>query len=110
MSTKLWVLVDNRIGNANQAIELAEKLGEEFEIKYIEYNSFAKLPSYLLNLFPIHIKKHVLSELIDEKIPDLIISSGRRTAALAVYLKRLSGDSSKIVQIMRPNLEPREFE
>ncbi len=110
MNPKLWVLVDNRVGNTNHALELAGKLGVKFEIKHIEYNSFAKLPSYLLNFSPIHIKKHILSKLKNEKIPDLIMSSGRRIAPLAVYLKRLSGNSSKIIQIMRPNLEPREFE
>jgi mitochondrial fission protein ELM1 len=46
---RAWVLVDNRIGNANQAIELAEKLGETFEIKHIEYNAFGKLPNALLS-------------------------------------------------------------
>jgi len=110
MNPKLWVLVDNRVGNANQAIDLAKKLKEKFEIKYIEYNCLAKLPNYLLNLFPIYIKGHVLLKLKNEKIPDLIISSGRKTALLALYLKRLSGNSSKIIQIMHPNLKPEEFE
>lgn len=107
---KVWVLVDSRIGNANQAIELAEKLGEKFEIKYIEYNSFGKLPNSLLSLFPIHVKKSILSKLKEEIIPDIIISSGRRTASLAVHLKKLSNGKAKIIQIMRPNLNPKEFE
>src|SRR5690606_27431832 len=37
-------------------------------------------------------------------------SAGRRTAVLAVYLKKLSNNKSKIIQIMRPNLEPKAFE
>ena len=48
---KIWVLVDNRIGNANQAIVLAEKLGQPFEIKHINYNHFAKFPNSILSLF-----------------------------------------------------------
>jgi len=107
---RIWVLVDNRVGNANQAIELAEELGASFEIKYIKYNLFARLPSSLLKLFPIHVKESVLKQLKQESFPEIIISSGRRTAALAVHLKKLSGDNSKIIQIMRPNLEPKEFE
>lgn len=108
--SRIWVLVDNRIGNANQAIELAEKLEEKFEIKHIEYNNFAKLPNSLLSLFPIHVKKSILAQLKDKKIPELIISSGRRTASLALHLRKISKGVTKIIQIMRPNLDPKEFE
>lgn len=107
---KIWVLVDNRIGNANQAIVLAEKLGQPFEIKHINYNHFAKFPNSILSLFPIHIKCNILRRLKAENIPDIIISAGRRTAVLAVYLKKISNNKSKIIQIMRPNLEPKAFE
>lgn len=107
---KIWVLVDNRIGNANQAIVLAEKLGQPFEIKHINYNHFAKFPNSILSLFPIHIKCNILRQLKAENIPDIIISAGRRTAVLAVYLKKLSNNKAKIIQIMRPNLEPKAFE
>ncbi|CAN0591762.1 unnamed protein product, partial [Ectocarpus sp. 12 AP-2014] len=107
---KIWVLVDNRIGNANQAIVLAEKLGQPFEIKHINYNHFAKFPNSILSLFPIHIKCNILRQLKAENIPDIIISAGRRTAVLAVYLKKISNNKAKIIQIMRPNLEPKAFE
>ena len=110
MKPKVWVLVDNRIGNANQAIDLAQKLGEDFEIKHVDYNHFAKLPSTLLSIFPVHVKKSVLASFKKENIPEIIISAGRRTAALAVYLKKISNKETKIIQIMRPNLEARDFE
>jgi len=107
---RMWVLVDNRIGNANQAIDLAEEIGEPFEIKQIEYNKFGRLPSSLLSLFPVHVKKSILKQLKKEQLPEIIISSGRRTAALAVHLKKISNNNTKIIQIMRPNLEPKGFE
>lgn len=106
----VWVLVDNRIGNANQAIELAQKIGKEYEIKNIEYNSLGFLPSCLLGIFPIHIKKSVLSNLKKDPLPGVVISAGRRTAALALYLKKLSNGKLKIIQIMRPNIKPTEFD
>lgn len=109
-ASKVWVLVDNRIGNANQAIVLAEKVGEAFETKYIDYNSFGKLPNSMLSWSPIHIKRSILDKLKREKIPNIIISSGRRTAALAVYLKKLSGNKAKIVQIMRPDMDSKQFD
>jgi len=107
---KIWVLIDDRIGNANQAIVLAEKLRQPFAIKHINYNLFARLPNSILALFPIHVKCNILKQLKAENIPDIIISCGRRTAALAVYLKKLSNNKSKIIQIMRPNIEPKAFE
>ncbi|MDG1437279.1 MAG: ELM1/GtrOC1 family putative glycosyltransferase [Rickettsiaceae bacterium] len=109
-STKVWVLVDNRIGNANQATELAESLEEKYEIKHIEYNYFARLPNFLLSLFPICVKRSILNNLKEETIPDIIISSGRRTASLALYLKKRSQGRAKLIQIMRPDINPTEFE
>ena len=109
---KIWVLVDDRMGNANQAIELAETIGQSFEVKKIEYNSFARLPSYLLGIFPIHIKKSVLAKLETQELPDVIISAGRRVAALALYLKKRGQTQKKIkiIQIMRPYVDSNEFD
>lgn len=107
---KIWVLVDNRLGNANQALALADKLADNYQIKKIHYNCLVNLPNFVLGLWPIHIKKSILNELAAEDAPDIIISAGRRTASLAVYLKKLSKNKSKIIQIMRPGLDPSEFE
>ncbi|GAB4169076.1 MAG: mitochondrial fission ELM1 family protein [Rickettsiaceae bacterium] len=111
-SAKVWVLVDNRVGNAHQAIELAEVIGEKFETKKIEYNGFSKLPSYFLGMFPIHVKKSVLLNLKSQTLPEIIISAGRRTAALALHLKKVAKTKGavKIIQIMRPDIDPREFD
>lgn len=109
---RIWVLIDNKIGNANQAIALAQSLGEEFELKNIEYNGFGNLPNYFLGMFPIHVKKSILKELKHDKSEKIIISAGRRTAALAAYLKKISNTENpvKIIQIMRPGIDPREFD
>ena len=85
---KIWVLIDNRIGNANQALALAAKLNVSYQVKNFQYNSFAILPNFLLGLWPIHVKRSVLDELKSQDAPDIIISSGRRTAPLAIYLKK----------------------
>jgi mitochondrial fission protein ELM1 len=109
---QIWVLVDNRVGTANQAIELAEEIGKKFEIKKIEYNYLGKLPSYFLSIFPVHVKKSILLRLQKQQPPEIIISAGRRTAALALYLKKTvkTNKTVKIIQIMRPNINPREFD
>jgi hypothetical protein len=109
MSPKIWVLVDSRVGNSNQAIALADELGEAYETKNIEYNCLAKLPNFILALRPFHVKESTLKELKDQELPAIVISSGRRTAALASYLKKLSGGKLKIIQIMRPDINPGKF-
>jgi uncharacterized protein len=107
--SKIWVLIDNRIGNANQALALANRMGMPFEVKNIQCNKFAKLPNFILSLYPIHVKRSVLTELKSEELPDIIISSGRRTAVLALYLKKISNNKCKIIQIMRPDADPNQF-
>ncbi len=109
-SPKVLVLVDSRLGNANQALALAAKLGIRYQVKNLRYNNFAKLPNFLLRFWPIHIKKSILKELSSREMPDIIISSGRRTASLAIYLKKLSGNTAKIIQIMRPGLDSKKFD
>ncbi|MCC8416589.1 MAG: mitochondrial fission ELM1 family protein [Rickettsia endosymbiont of Gnoriste bilineata] len=107
---KIWVLADSRVGNVNQAIALAEKLGLGYQLKPIEYNFWGKLPNFLLALSPIHVKKQLLQSWEMEGFPDLIISAGRRTASLASYLKHKSAGKVKIVQIMHPNLPFKQFD
>lgn len=106
----ILVLVDKRIGNANQARALADSLSQSHEVVEIEYNHFAHLPNSLLSLWPIHVKRSLLKDLNKRKPPKLIISSGRRPAALAVHLKHVFKGKTKIIQIMRPNISPEEFE
>lgn len=106
----IWVLVDNRTGGANQALALAAKLSPRYQVKNIQYNKFGALPSFVLVSWPINIKKSVLNELESQNPPDIIISSGRRTAALAIYLKKIFNNKIKVIQIMRPGLHPKLFD
>ena len=44
----VWMLADDRPGNVNQALGLAEALGEPFAIKTVGYGQLARLPNWLL--------------------------------------------------------------
>lgn len=106
-SNNIWVLTDFRIGNSVQAIALADSLGEKYEIKKLEYNFFAKLPNFLLGKTIVHIKN---KNILDTKAPPkMIISSGRRCAKVAEYMKSLYPDT-KLIQIMRPDTNPEIFD
>jgi mitochondrial fission protein ELM1 len=110
MSSDIWVLGDYRIGNTNQAIALAKSIGLDYEVKNIEYNIFAKLPNFILQHYPIHINNITLQPLLYQQPPKIMISSGRRTAALALYLKKKLGNIPKIIQIMKPNISFTKFD
>lgn len=107
---KIWVLADDRAGNVNQALALAEKLSFGYQLKHLDYNCLGILPNCLLSLWPINVKNNLLKSWENEGLPDLIISSGRRTAAIASYLKHRSNNKTKIVQIMHPNLPLQQFD
>ena len=106
-SDNIWVLTDFRIGNSVQAIALADSLDEKYEIKNLEYNFFAKLPNFLLGKSIFHIKnKEILKT---DTPPKMIISSGRRCAKVAEYLKSIFPDT-KLIQIMKPSTNPEIFD
>ncbi len=106
----IWVFTDSRTGNNHQAISLAEKLAEEYTVIRLEYNCLAKLPNFLLKYYPIHIKKEILQDITAKPLPSIIITAGRRTAALAFYLKNKLKKEIKLIQIMQPNLSYEVFE
>jgi mitochondrial fission protein ELM1 len=108
-SEDIWVLTDFRTGNAVQAIALAQSLGMNYSIKKIEYNLLAKFPNFLLGSHCAHITYESKQQLITDNPPKLIISSGRRTALVAAYLKR-KYSIVKLVQIMRPNINVNIFD
>ena len=38
MKKSAWLIVDQKVGNANQAIAIAKAMGVNYEIKTLEYN------------------------------------------------------------------------
>lgn len=110
MNSEVWVLQDYKVGNTNQAIALAEEMGLSYETKQIKYNILNKLPNFLLKFYPVHINRLVLKTLITCNAPKIIISAGRRTASLSLYLKKLFGDTPKVVQIMHPRINLEKFD
>lgn len=45
--TKIWIIIDQKIGNANQAIAVANAIGFPYETKEIYYNFLSILPNRL---------------------------------------------------------------
>ena len=98
---RIWVLADDRTGNANQAIGVAEALGLPFEIKRLEYSRWGRLPN-LIRAASLLGVQDAYREGIKPPWPDLVIAAGRRTVPIARYIKRANHQRTFLTHIMWP--------
>jgi mitochondrial fission protein ELM1 len=109
----IWVLSDDRPGNYSQAIGLAEALTKlapsTVEIKKINYNFLARLPNFLKIDGMMGIDSSSKNSLLSSTNhkPDIIISAGRKTAPINLFLKKYY--QARSVQIMNPDLSAVQF-
>lgn len=103
-----WVLDDGRSGNTNQAIALAQALKHPYEVKKVTYNFLRYLPSLFLAKYPIHLSKTTKEDLTKLPAPKYILSAGRKTSIIALYLKNIY-KKAKLIQIMRPACSSSQF-
>lgn len=104
-----WILTDGRPGMVNQCLGLAESI--KTPIKKINitlskpwnWTPPAITPKrlYILSKF---------SEPISPPWPDLLIGTGRKSIALALAIKRLSGGKTFCVQIQNPGSAIKQFD
>ena len=112
---RVWVLDDPRVGTANQAIGIAERLGEPFRRVPMMWNGWT---AHLAGLVPggslagLRQPARRMAEALaggaagvslPEMVrPELVISAGRRSGAVALWMKRQFG--CRIVHCMQPGL------
>ncbi len=108
MSKTVWIIIDEKTGNANQAIAVAKALGYDYEVKKLVYNFLSRLPNRLKfdSLMGINFQ---LSSSLEPPFADIIISSGRKTAAVSNYIKK-NNPSSFVVHMMHPDLPYKNFD
>lgn len=104
----VWIIIDDKPGNANQAIALAKALNVKYEVKQLKYNFLGFLPNWLKFNSLIGIDLDLSSPLVPP-YPQLIISSGRKTAAVSNYIKKHSPNSF-VVHIMNPDMYFNNFD
>jgi hypothetical protein len=98
----IWVLADDRAGNVNQAIGVAEALAQPYKRIDIGYTKYVRLPNVIRRASLLGIDEVSRARLI-APWPDLVIAAGRRSAPVARWIKKQSRGHSKICQIMRPD-------
>lgn len=101
MQKNVWILADNRMGNVNQLLGIAEELQMPFERKDISYNGWVKLPNLLRGATLLGLNKESKARL-QAPWPAVVLSAGRRSFPVARWIKKMSGGKTKIVHMMNP--------
>lgn len=104
MKKTIWMLLDDRRGSVGQALGIAQAIGERLNIveKKIVYNKLAVLPNWLRGKSLLGVNLHQSDSLAGE-YPDVVLSISRRTVPIARYIRHMSNNKTKIVQLMYPD-------
>lgn len=87
-SPRVWALLDDRAGNTAQTRGIAQALGFAFTEIPVTYTRLVQLPNALRRTSFLGIARSTKKALLDMDTPDVIITTGRRLAPLALALKR----------------------
>lgn len=112
---EILILADNRVGTYSQAIALAKYSGLKYKIIFLNYNFLKFIPNFLFSKSLIRINKKSKDEILQQNNSiKYIISAGRRSASIGLFLKKYLFKkfkiSTKIIQIMRPEINIDNFD
>lgn len=105
MKKRVWALLDNRMGSVGQIRGVTAMLNSDnYEVaeKQIAYTKLADLPNFLKGQTLIGVAKSSRAN-ISHDFPDLVISASRRTATVALWIKKQS-PQTKIIQLLHPDV------
>ncbi len=98
----IWVLDDPRAGTAAQAIGIAERLGYPFRRIPLVWNRKSHMAGLMPHGSLMGVANASSFETNGEPSPDLVISAGRRSGAVALWLRARYG--CRLVHCMSPGL------
>jgi mitochondrial fission protein ELM1 len=105
----VWVLQGTRQGDNAQAQALAERLGTAFVLKRLAWSRFHLLPNVLTGAGLLAVDRE-RSDSLSPPWPDAVIAVGRRTAPIAVWIKRQSEARTRLIQLGRPRFPLDRFD
>jgi mitochondrial fission protein ELM1 len=97
----VWLLLGHKAGDNTQVLALARALDWPSESKHMVYRSWELLTNRLLGITLQGINRR-RSSTLSPPWPDLVITSGRRNEPVARWIRKQSGNSTKLVHIGRP--------
>jgi len=105
----VWVLQGAREGDNAQARALAERLGAAFVLKRLEWSPFHLLPNAITRTGLLAVDR-ARSDSLSPPWPDAVIAVGRRTAPIAVWIKRQSEGRTRLIHLGRPRFPLNRFD
>jgi uncharacterized protein len=99
----VWVLTDDHPGNTTQSLGLAKALGWPYEVKELGFTRLIRLHDFLFGCFGATRLglERTHSAVLTRPWPDLVITTGWRTAHIARWIKKQSHDHTRLVQMGR---------
>lgn len=97
---RVWVLADDKPGNTNQAVALAEALGYDYDLRQLDYGPLAGLHNRLLGASLRGLTSRCAASLAPPW-PELVIACGRRTAPVARWIAQRARGATRVVQLGR---------
>jgi len=96
----VWVLKDHKAGHTTQSVGLAEALGFPYEVKALRFNLLNHLSNRIRGASRLGLdRRH--SARLEPPWPDLVVSTGRRTAPVARWIGQQSRGRARLVQLGR---------
>ena len=99
-SPLVWVLADEKAGHTTQSVGVAEALGWPYELKQLRFNGMYRLSNRLLGSSRLALDAEH-SAVLAPPWPDLVIATGRKTAAIARWIGKQSRGHTRLVQLGR---------
>jgi len=106
---KCWVLTEGMIGTQNQCVALAEAAGLSPDIKVVKL----KQPWKTVTPWIKHFSPAALADGSSELTapwPDILIASGRKAIAPALWIKKQSDNKTRLVVIQSPVVKNKKFD
>jgi mitochondrial fission protein ELM1 len=105
----VWCLLGHKAGDNTQVRALAEELGTGYQEKHISARPWELLTHLCLGANLLGIDRAASGEL-QAPWPDLVISAGRRNEPVARWIRKQSGERTRLVHIGRPWARPDNYD
>jgi len=105
----VWVLLGKGTGGNGQMLSLAQALGWPFESKKLVHNPLNVVPNLLLGASKATVDSRRSSPL-QAPWPDLVIGASRRSAPVALWIRKQSGGRTRLVHLLHAQTPLEQFD